>query len=70
MDRLVDEVREDPFYPAQPAIADMIVDAIRYNADVLGHSDRRDAKSRSLAGDPAVPQIDAIFIMHYRQAGQ
>jgi hypothetical protein len=37
MDRLLDEVRTGAFYLRQPAIADMIVEAIHYNANVLGH---------------------------------
>jgi len=37
MDRLLDEAREGPLYLRRPAIADMIVEAIQYNADVLGH---------------------------------
>lgn len=36
-DRLLDEARVGPVYLRQPAVADMIVDAIRYNADILGH---------------------------------
>jgi putative transposase len=37
MDRLLDEAREGTFYLRQPAIADMVVEAIYYNADVLRH---------------------------------
>jgi len=37
MDRLLDEASTGAFYLRQPAIADMIVDAIQYNANVLGH---------------------------------
>ncbi len=37
MDRLLDEARDGTFYLRQPAIADMIVEAIQYNAIVLGH---------------------------------
>ena len=37
MDRLLDEARSGPFYLRQPAIADMIMEAIHYNADILGH---------------------------------
>ena len=37
MDRLLDEACSGPFYLRQPAIADMVVEAIQYNADVLGH---------------------------------
>jgi putative transposase len=37
MDRLLDETRTGAFYLRQPAIADMIVEAIEYNARVLGH---------------------------------
>jgi len=37
MDRLLDEARTGTFYLRQPAIADMIVEAIEYNASVLGH---------------------------------
>jgi putative transposase len=37
MDRLLDEARSGPFYLRQPAIAAMMVEAIEYNAKVLGH---------------------------------
>jgi putative transposase len=37
MDRLLDESRTGPFYLRQPAVADMMVEAIRYNADTLRH---------------------------------
>ena len=37
MDRLLDETRTGPFYPRQPAIADMVVEAIRYNSEILKH---------------------------------
>jgi putative transposase len=37
MDRLLDEARDGPFYLRQPAVADMIVEALEYNARVLGH---------------------------------
>jgi len=37
LDRLLEETRSGPLYLRQPAIAEMVVDAIRYNAEVLGH---------------------------------
>jgi REP element-mobilizing transposase RayT len=37
MDRLLDEARAGAFHLRQPAIADMIVEAIQYNANILGH---------------------------------
>jgi putative transposase len=37
MDRLLDEARGGAVYLRQPAIADLIVEAIHYNSDVLGH---------------------------------
>jgi REP element-mobilizing transposase RayT len=37
MDRLLDEARTGAFYLRQPAVADMIVEAIQYNAGTLGH---------------------------------
>ena len=37
MDRLLDEARAGQFYLRQPAVADMVVEAIQYNANVLGH---------------------------------
>jgi REP element-mobilizing transposase RayT len=37
LDRLLDEARTSPFYLRQPALADMVVEAIRYNAQVLKH---------------------------------
>lgn len=37
LDRLLDEAASGPFYLRQPALADMIVEAIQYNAQTLGH---------------------------------
>jgi putative DNA methylase len=37
LDRLLDEASSGPFYLRQPAIAKMVAEAIRYNADILGH---------------------------------
>ena len=37
VDRLLDQARNGPFYLRQPAVADMIVEAIHYNAHTLGH---------------------------------
>ncbi len=37
MDLLFDEARVGPVYLRRPALADMVVEAIHYNADVLGH---------------------------------
>ena len=37
MDRLLDQARGGPFYLRQPAIADMIVEAMQYNVGPLGH---------------------------------
>ena len=37
MDRLLDDARSSTFYLRQPAVADMIVEALHYNAGVLGH---------------------------------
>jgi putative transposase len=37
LDRLLDEARGGAFYLRQPVIAEMIVEAIEYNASVLGH---------------------------------
>jgi putative transposase len=37
MDRLLDEVRSGPFYFRQPALAEMVVDSIYFNASKLGH---------------------------------
>jgi putative transposase len=37
MDRLLDEARTGSFYLRQPPIAEMIVEAIQYNANILGH---------------------------------
>jgi putative DNA methylase len=37
MDRLLDEARAGQFYLRQPAVADMVVEAIHYNANVIGH---------------------------------
>jgi REP element-mobilizing transposase RayT len=37
MDRLLDEARIGAFYLRQPAVADMIVEALQYNANILRH---------------------------------
>jgi REP element-mobilizing transposase RayT len=37
MDRLLDEARSGAFYLRQPPVADMIMEAIRYNASMLSH---------------------------------
>src|SRR5215813_9485334 len=37
LDRLLDEARTGPFYLRQPELADMVVEAIWYNAQVLKH---------------------------------
>ncbi|HPT28930.1 MAG TPA: transposase, partial [Bryobacteraceae bacterium] len=37
MDRLLDQTRHGSFYLRRPAIADMVVEAIRFNAEVLQH---------------------------------
>ena len=37
MDRLLDEACSGAFYLRQPALADVVVEAIQYNADMLGH---------------------------------
>jgi putative transposase len=37
VDRLLDQARSGSCYLRQPAIADMIVEAIQYNANILGH---------------------------------
>jgi hypothetical protein len=37
MDRLLDETRTGAFYLRQPAVAEMVVEAIEYNANTLGH---------------------------------
>jgi REP element-mobilizing transposase RayT len=37
MDRLLEEARDGAFYLRQPAIADIVVEALQYNASVLGH---------------------------------
>jgi REP element-mobilizing transposase RayT len=37
MDRLLDNGTSGPLYPSQTSIAKMVVEAIRYNADSLGH---------------------------------
>jgi putative transposase len=37
MDRLLDETRTGPLYLRQPALAQMVVEAIHFNASTLGH---------------------------------
>ena len=37
LDRLLERARSGPFYLRQPVLADMVVEAIHYNANALGH---------------------------------
>ena len=37
MDRLLDEARDGAFHLRQPAVADVVVEAIHYGSDVLRH---------------------------------
>jgi putative DNA methylase len=37
LDRLLDEASNGPLYLRQPPIADMVVEALQYNAEILGH---------------------------------
>jgi hypothetical protein len=37
LDRLLDEARTGPLYLSQPALADLVVEAIHFNAQVLAH---------------------------------
>lgn len=37
LDRLLDEARTGPFYLRQPAVADLVVEALVYNAGILKH---------------------------------
>jgi len=37
MDRLLDEARMGPVYMRQPRLADMVLEALEYNATRLGH---------------------------------
>jgi putative transposase len=37
LDRLLEEARTGPFYLRQPAVADLVVEAIHHNAQTLGH---------------------------------
>ncbi len=37
LDRLLEETRSGPFYLCQPALADMVAEAIHYNANLLLH---------------------------------
>jgi putative transposase len=39
MDRLLDDARTGPFYLRVPSVAGMVVEAIRYNGEELGHYD-------------------------------
>jgi REP element-mobilizing transposase RayT len=39
MDRLLDDANAGPLYLRPPALADMVVEAIRYNAEILRHYD-------------------------------
>ena len=37
MDRLLDEARTGPFYLRLPGVADQVMEAVLYNASILGH---------------------------------
>ncbi len=37
LDRLLDEARSGPLYLRQPALSEIVVEAIHHNASVLGH---------------------------------
>jgi putative transposase len=37
LDRLLDEARTGPLYLRQPAVADMVVEALLYNGEILRH---------------------------------
>ena len=37
LDRLLDEMRSGPFHLRHPRLADMVVEALHYNAEVLSH---------------------------------
>ena len=74
MDRLLEEARSGPFYLRQPAIADMVVEAIQYNAANLGHCFaclRGHAQPRSSAGHSslAIAEANEIVEGHYEQTG-
>ena len=50
LDRLLDQARTGPFYLRQPAVAQMIVEAIHYSADTMKHYVEH-ARSRSFTLD-------------------
>jgi hypothetical protein len=62
MDRLLDSARFGAFYLRDPAIADMIVDAIHYNAEILRHYllRGRTRTPRRAAGGPPHPNSAAL----------
>src|ERR1035438_10675599 len=47
MDRLLDEARAGPSHFRQPAVADMIVEAIEFNADIRSEERRVGKECRS-----------------------
>src|SRR5437763_2466644 len=73
MDRLLDEARAGAVYLRQPAVANMIVEAIHYNANVLGHYQLHAfvvmPNHLHLLATPAValPNIDGIVERHHGQ---
>jgi hypothetical protein len=72
---LLDEARSGPFYLRQRAIADMVVEAILYNAAKLEHYLLHafgHAESRSSAGYSSLgfAQANEIVEGHYQQTGQ
>ena len=75
MDRLLDEGRAGPFYLRQPALADMIVEAIEYNAAELGHYHLWAfvvmPNHVHLSVTPVAPAEDNQVVKgHYGQAGE
>jgi len=72
----LDEVRSGAFYLRQPAVADMIVEALQSNADIFGHyalhafvvmPNQRSFASHSSRG---IAPTDEVTERHNRQAGQ
>jgi hypothetical protein len=76
MDRLLDEACSGAFYLRQPALADVVVGAIQYNADMLGHYLLHAfvvmPNHVHFAGDSSrgTAETDEIVERHHGQTGQ
>jgi len=76
LDRVLDEARTGPFYLRQPALADMVVEAISYNARILKHYVLHafvvmpNHVHLLVTAEVPLPPTDEVAERHYGQTGQ